>query len=391
MLEKKYKYAMKNLSYLFSILIFIYFSININASRSIEKPTLESVLPFEIELMGISKKLKDVQHSFPSIKLLIKKDSIEITVGQTEKYYTLFDSTEFTKLIPYLTLDDFKSNNYYLNPHLPGRIIKLRKEHQGETYTKTISSFKRGDIKVDYLEMDSIEIFKSYHLSRIANEVAIPFIEDNVNMREMITAKSMQEALKNPEKVYKLSLRNTRTKHLSHNIKKLTNLRVLDISGSFITEIPSEIEECKHLKSILANASKLSIIPPSIGNLKKLRVLNFAYCNIKSIPDEVGNITSLWSLSLDSNDLTKLPESFSNLKNLTTFSIAKNKFSEFPKSIIGMDSVGNLWIHGNKIKIIPQEISTMKGLHHFLLTESEIKNLEDIKQLIPDVRIINQK
>jgi len=184
---------MKNLHYGFSILILFYFSININAFGNSNNQELESVLPFEIELRGLSQKIEDVQHSFPSIKVLVQKDSIEITVGQTEKYYTLFDSTEFTKLIPYLTLDDFKSNKHYLNPHLPGRIIKLRKKDQGIIFTKTISSFKRRDIEVEYLVMDSIDIFKSYHLSRIANEIAIPFIKDKVNKENMITAKSMRD------------------------------------------------------------------------------------------------------------------------------------------------------------------------------------------------------
>ena len=383
---------MKNLLSLMAVLFLIHCSENGNAVKNLEEQKIERIFPFEISISGLIKEIEDVERSVPSIRLLINNDSIKITVGQTEQYYTLFDSTEFTKLIPYLTLDDFKSNDHYYNPHMPyGGLIRLSKKIQGNKFTKTITNFKRRDIQIDYLEMDSIAIFKSYHLARIANEVAIPFIKDTISKENMITAKSMREALQNPEKVYELTLRNTRTKHLSPNIKKLKNLRVLNISGSFITEIPSEIEECKHLKAIIANASQLTIIPPSIGNLKKLRLLNFAYCKIKSIPDEIGNITSLWSLSLGSNQLANLPASVSNLKNVTFFSIAHNKFKSFPKPVLGMDSVGNLWMHGNKIITIPPEISMMKSLHHFLVTESEIENIEATRKLIPKVRIIDEK
>ena len=353
---------------------------------------VEDVLPFEIELSGVIDEIEDVERSVPRIKLLFKKDTIEITVGHTEKYYSLLDSTEISQFIPYIPVEYFRSNNYYHNPYMPyGGTIRLRKEIAGVKYTKTITSFKRRDIEINYQDMDSIEILKSYHLGRMANEIAIPFLIDNAKRNEMITAKSMKEALQNPEDVYELTLRNTRTKYLSPNIKKLTNLRVLDISGSFISEIPKEISECKNLKSIIANASQLSIIPSSIGQLKKLRVLNLAYCKIDRVPKEIGEVESLWSLSIGSNKLTTLPESFSNLKNLTFFSIANNKFREFPNSILGMETVGNLWIHGNNIRKIPQEISTMKSLHHLLVTQKNIQNLGEIKKIIPNVRVINQE
>lgn len=378
------------------LLILVLFSFqcqgNVNTIEQDFEGKLEGVFPFEIELGGVIREIEDVQLSIPTIKLLIKSDSIEITVGQTEKYFSLLDSTEFVKLLPYLSEDYFKDDRHFYNPYMPyGGLIRLNKEIQGKKYTKTVTNFKRRDIEIEYIDMDSIEIFKSYHLSRIANEIAIPFIKDDIDKENMVIAKSMKQALQTPEKVYELTLRNTRTKYLSPNIRKLKNLRILDISGSFITEIPAEIEECKNLKIIKANASQLSLIPSTIGNLKKLRVLNFGYCKIKSIPSEIGNIETLWSLGLGSNQLSELPESLSNLKNMTFFSIAHNKFKVFPNAVLGMDSVGNLWIHGNQIKEIPIEISEMKSLHHFLVSESEIQNLNEIKKVIPSVRIIDEK
>lgn len=386
------KTKMKKLLILLSLILFNSCLDSKNTGNLKKEKKEESILPFEIELRGVIREIKDVQNSTPSIKMLIKKDSIAITVGKTEKYFIQFDSTEFGSLLPHLELQDFRSNNYYFNPYLPhGGNIKLVKEINGKTFSKTITNFKRKDIEIEYIELDSVETFKSYHLARIANNVAIPFIKDSVKKDTMLVAKSMKEALQNPEKVYELHLRNTRTKYLSPNIKKLKNLRVLDISGSFITEIPKEIEECVNLKIIKANASKLSKIPTTIGNLKKLRVLNFGYCKIKSIPDEIGNLTTLWSLGLGSNQLEEIPESISNLKNVTFFSIAKNNFKEFPNSILEMESVGNLWIHGNKIEKIPLEISKMPSLHHFLLSQELIENLEEIRKIIPEVRVVDQK
>lgn len=374
----------------------LFILLNCAESNSKEKEILKDenieILPFQIVLKGVLRELKEVQNSTPPITLSINKDSITITVGINENYNVIYNETEFTKILEYFRIDDFKSSNHYYNPYLPyGGSIELKKIIDGKLYQKKITNFKRRDIEINYLDLDSIEIYKTYHLSRIANEISIPLLKDAIIKSEMITAKSMKEALMNPEIVYKLTLRNTRTKYLSPNIRKLKNLRVLDISGSFIKSIPPEIEECIHLKSIIANASQLSEIPSSIGNLKRIRVINFGYCKIKSIPPEMGNLNSLWSLSLGSNQLTNLPEPISKLKNLTFFSVAHNRFTEFPKAVLGLGSVGNLWMHGNEFNEIPAEIINLGNLHSFLLSVDKIENIEAIKEIIPNIRIIDEK
>ncbi|MEM8529078.1 MAG: leucine-rich repeat domain-containing protein [Bacteroidota bacterium] len=356
-----------------------------------EEPT-KTVLPFELELGGVLRTIENTQNSTPPITLLVKRDSIEITVGQTEQYHVLFDTSEFTALLPLLNLADFQSDAYYFNAHMPyGGTIKTRKNIDGLDYERTITNFKRSDIEVEYLNMDSVAIFKSYHLSRIANEIVLPFLKDTMSKANMIIARSMKEALQHPEKVYKLGLRNTRTSRISSDIGQLINLRVLDISGSLITELPPAIEACKELRMILANASQLTKISPTIGKLEKLRVLNLGFCKLKSVPAEIGDLTSLWSLNLSDNQLNTIPSSFSNLKNVTFFSIANNRLKTFPPAILGMKSVGNLWIHKNEISVIPLDIKQMPRLHHLLLTKSHVTNLEDLVRTIPHVRIIDEK
>lgn len=351
----------------------------------------EQILPLKIKIKGQLKQIEDSGLLTPSIEFTIDTNNVEVKVGANEYYNTNYRNTAFFKVLELFEIDDFKSSNYYYNPYFKYMsYLETTKEIEGKEYTRKFSNFKRRDIKINYLELDSTEIVKFTILSNYVNEIAIEILQEAIDKESMIFATSIPEALEEPEKVYKLRLRNSKTSVLPPEIGKLINLRVLDISGSRIKSIPPEIENCTHLKSIIANASQLSEIPSTIGNLKKLRNVNFGYCKIKELPEEFGNLESLWSLSLGSNQLSDLPESFSNLKNLQKFSIDKNNFEEFPNEVLSFECVGNLWMHGNNFNKIPVEIVNLKGLHHFLVDASEIENIEEIKLLIPDVRIIDE-
>lgn len=351
----------------------------------------ETILPLKIVIKGQLEQIEDVGLLIPAIEFTIDTNNVEVKVGTNEFYSTDYKNTTFDNVLELFELEDFESNNYYYNPYFKYMsYLETVKEIEGKKYERKFSSFKRRDIEINYLNLDSAEIIKFTVLSNYVNKIAIEILQEAIDKDSMIYATSISQALKEPEKVYKLRLRNSKTTTLPPEIKKLVNLRVLDISGSWIKSIPPEIENCTHLKSIIANASRLSEIPNTIGNLKKLRNINFAYCKIKELPKEFGNLETLWSLSLGSNQLSNLPESFSNLKNLQSFSIDNNNFDEFPNEVLNLECVGNLWMHGNNFKIIPTEIVKLKGLHHFLVDASEIENIEEIKSLLPTVRIIDE-
>lgn len=357
----------------------------------VEKEISEQILPIKIKIKGQLKQIEDIGLLTPSIEFYIGTNIVEIKFGANEFYNIKFKNTAFDKVFELFEVDDFKSNEYFYNPYFKFMsYLETAKEIERQEYIRKFSNYKRRDIEINYLELNSTETIKFTVLSNYINEIAIGILKDIVNKETMITATSMSEALKQPEKVYKLRLRNSKTSILSPEIGKLVNLRILDISGSRIKNIPSEIENCVYLKSIIANASQLSEIPKSIGNLKRLRNLNFAYCKIKELLEEFGKLESLWSLSLGSNQLSALPESISNLKNVQMSSIDKNNFNEFPTEVLGLECVGNLWMHGNNFKTIPKEIANLKGLHHFLIDAQEIENIEEIKLLIPEVRVIDE-
>lgn len=348
------------------------------------------ILPIEITISGQLQEVKDVGLLIPNIRFSINEEQVKMTVGANEQYYIEYSETTLNDIFKQFELEDFRSNETYFNPNLEYMgYMETEKEIKGRSYLRKFSNFKRRDIEVNYLELSAEESHRFSALSNYLNELAIALLQEDIE-ESMISATTMAEALSNPTLVYKLTLRNTPTTSLPPEIGTLTNLRVLDISGTRIKQLPEEIGKCIHLKSIIANASRLEGLPSSIGNLKKLRNLNVGYCRIASIPEEIGEITSLWTLGLGSNQLHTLPESMENLKNLQMLRIDNNNFSQFPEAVLGLECVGNLWMHGNSFQEIPVDIVKLRSLHHFLVDAHEINNMEEIRSLIPDVRIIDE-
>lgn len=230
---------------------------------------IDSIIPIKFTIKGQLRDLKEVGIFCPNIHFFIGKDYVELIVGINEYYKSKIEATGIKPVLDSLfTIDDFQKNGFFYNPYFKYMgILETQKLIDGALYHRKIYNYRRGDMEIDYQPMDSTELIKFTILSHFLNQTALRVLQDSIDGTQMIRAESMHEALKEPESVYELSLRNKRVKSLE-GIGKLVNLRVLDISGSYIEEIPEEIENCQHLIQILANASRLSKIPSSIGTLQ---------------------------------------------------------------------------------------------------------------------------
>lgn len=127
---------------------------------------------------------------------------------------------------------------------------------------------------------------------------------------------SLEEALKDPESVYKLQLRKLPNHLFPEEICNFSNLRWLDVSKNKLREIPASIGKLTELEYFNASRNKLTSVPYTIGFLKKLRILILNQNEIVALPKEVGNLENLENLDLWSNELDQFPASMSQLKNL---------------------------------------------------------------------------
>lgn len=174
---------------------------------------------------------------------------------------------------------------------------------------------------------------------------------------------SIESALQNPDKVYKLSLYHNAMLALPSCIEKFDNLQVLDISRNRLSELPEEIGELDNLQYLNVEDNKLSKLPSSIKNLDNLRVLNVRRNNLTELPEEIGQMTNMRELTAEYNALYSLPDEIANLKNLEKLNIKNNKLDDLNEAVGSLTQLKKLNIKYNEITVLPESISSLNNLN----------------------------
>ena len=117
---------------------------------------------------------------------------------------------------------------------------------------------------------------------------------------------SMEEALAEPEKVYKLSLAGQKLKKLPPEIGELVNLQILNLSENKLKFLPEEIKELKKLQMISLYHNKLKQLPIEFRELSNLSSLYLGRNRLFTIPIWVGGIGKLQRLDISKNPITPL-------------------------------------------------------------------------------------
>ena len=153
------------------------------------------------------------------------------------------------------------------------------------------------------------------------------------------TYTSLQEALKEPQNVYRL---------------KLTKLDNLD-------SLPEELFSLTELRELTVKGCKLCVLNQNINKLAKLE-----------------------SLNLDKNKLVRLPETIGNLQKLKFLCVSRNLMETFPESISKMTGLTYIDAWDNPLYILPESIKSLQktlktlDLRQIPLTKSEFKAMQEL-------------
>jgi len=180
---------------------------------------------------------------------------------------------------------------------------------------------------------------------------------------------NFEEALKNPEEVETLILKNEdlKRKYFLSEIILFVNLKKLDMSFNIhFFPYPNFFTEIKYLKN--------------------LEELNIGYNKILSLPVEIGNLNSLKSLNLEALKIQEVPIGLSKLESLEVLKIGSNPrldIIQFFRVVPTLNNLGFLDLKHNNIKKLSNGITSLKKLKILLLRNNYLDNdvFETLKQI----------
>lgn len=167
---------------------------------------------------------------------------------------------------------------------------------------------------------------------------------------------------------------------IAPQIKQLSNLRTLDLSGNALATLPIELEDLNHLNTLVLHQNqlrkiptvvyklhfnlkeldlsrnRLQSIPRQIEQLKNLEHLNLSNNNLDVISDNIAKLTNLKELNCSNNKIRKITENFNDAMLLSYFNVAYNAIETLPATIGQLKNIKKLNLSNNKIKEIPAEI-----------------------------------
>ncbi|XP_070501610.1 uncharacterized protein [Chironomus tepperi] len=177
-----------------------------------------------------------------------------------------------------------------------------------------------------------------------------------------------------------------------NSLEKCENLDILEIKGTRVNYIPSEllIRNSK-LSGIFLWNNHITALPENLFSSKKnLKILNLQQNQIEYLPSNIFNsLTELHELVLNNNKLQLIDTKwFRNLSSLKKLVLGENQIAEIPdKSFEFMTNLEELHLHKNRIKLLNPNsfvgLHNLKilGLHSNEITDLPHNSFEPLKNL----------
>ena len=111
---------------------------------------------------------------------------------------------------------------------------------------------------------------------------------DAIALDTVRTYRSLERALEDPMRVYKLDLSKQKLKELPEELRRLPNLNSLDLGHNKLKTLPEWISEFAHLQEFSANNNRMVNFPESICALRHLKRLDMSRNALISLPAGLG-------------------------------------------------------------------------------------------------------
>lgn len=179
-----------------------------------------------------------------------------------------------------------------------------------------------------------------------------------------------------PEAMEELDFYDNRINHISSNIKKLVNLKILDLSFNKIKNIKN-IETLTKLENLYFVQNSIREIK-NLGTLKDLKNLELGGNKVEIMSENLLELPSLTQLWLGKNRIHKL-ENLTNLKNLRVLSIQSNRITKI-EGLEHLENLEELYLSHNGIAKI-ENLDNNKNLQVLDMTSNKLTSLDNLNHL----------
>ncbi|WNJ16077.1 leucine-rich repeat domain-containing protein [Pontibacter sp. G13] len=115
---------------------------------------------------------------------------------------------------------------------------------------------------------------------------------------------SMDEAMREPEKVVKLSLKKKHLKRFPQELSRFPNLQVLNLSHNKIKELPNDISQFHNLQVLILSHNKIRSLPDAFRDMDNLKELYLGFNRLMAVPAWVGGLSKIEHIDLTRNNIT---------------------------------------------------------------------------------------
>ncbi|TKW18848.1 hypothetical protein SEVIR_5G458601v4 [Setaria viridis] len=169
-----------------------------------------------------------------------------------------------------------------------------------------------------------------------------------------------------------LDLSGCHVSELPGSVCKLKLLRYLDASNLPIPNFPKSLNRLLNLQTLILSNTSLKALPTNVGCLQKLQYFDLSGCvNLHELPTSFGNLSALLFLNLAScHELPTLPESFGKLHKLQFLNLSDcYKLHSLPESCCQLHDLTHLELSDcHNLEKVPDCIDQLSKLEYLNMT-----------------------
>ncbi|XP_013918296.1 PREDICTED: volume-regulated anion channel subunit LRRC8B [Thamnophis sirtalis] len=245
-------------------------------------------------------------------------------------------------------------------------------------------------------QLSSLKELNIYHSTLTVEYPALHFLEDNL---KILRLKSVDMGkiprwvfyLKNLQELYLTGcyVPEPQNGFYSEGFQDLVNLKAIHLKNS-LSRIPQVVtDQLPSLQKLsIDNEGKKLLVLTNLKKLLNLRILELISCDLERIPHSIFSLNYLREIDLKENNLRTVEEiiSFQHLENLSCLKLWHNKISYIPVQIGTLANLEQLYLNHNNIKKIPPQLFLCKKLHYLDLSYNKLTSIPDEIQYLTNLQ-----